>query len=122
LRVRSDSELLVRQMQGRYKVKSADLRPLYERALKLARGLEYFAIEHVPRELNREADGLANAALDGWSPETPEIRKSRAETREAKSGVHRVRARYVKGVLVPAQPLRLIENEEVEIEIHKPAE
>jgi ribonuclease HI len=120
LRVRSDSELLVRQMQGRYKVKSADLRPLYERALKLARGLEYFAIEHVPRELNREADGLANAALDRWSPKTQETRKSRVETREAKSGAQRVRARYVKGVLVPVQPLRLIENEEVEIEIHKP--
>jgi ribonuclease HI len=64
LRIRSDSELLVRQMQGRYKVKSADLKPLHERALKLARQLEYFAIEHVPREMNREADLLANVALD----------------------------------------------------------
>ena len=62
-RVRSDSELLVRQMQGRYKVKSADLRPLYERAQKIARGLTYFQIEHVPREQNREADELANMAL-----------------------------------------------------------
>src|SRR5437879_575186 len=43
LLVRSDSELLVRQMQGRYKVKSPDLRPLYERARKLARGFAYFA-------------------------------------------------------------------------------
>src|ERR1700676_3958510 len=60
LRIRSDSELLVRQMQGRYKVKSADLKPLHERASKLARQLEYFAIEHVRRELNRDADGLAN--------------------------------------------------------------
>src|SRR5579864_5925555 len=64
LRVRSDSELLVQQMRGRYKVKSADLKPLNERASKLARQLEYFAIEHVPRESNREADGLANVALD----------------------------------------------------------
>jgi len=64
LRIRSDSELLVRQMQGRYKVKSADLKPLYERASKLARQLDYFAIEHVMREMNREADGLANVALD----------------------------------------------------------
>src|ERR1700739_1682845 len=44
--VRSDSELLVPQMQGRYKVKSADLRPLYERAKKSAHGFAYFAIEH----------------------------------------------------------------------------
>lgn len=64
LRVRSDSELLVRQMQGRYKVKSADLRPLHERATKLARQFSYFQIEHVRRELNRDADALANVALD----------------------------------------------------------
>jgi len=64
LLVRSDSELLVRQMQGRYKVKSADLQPLYERARKLAHGFAYFAIEHVRREQNRDADELANIALD----------------------------------------------------------
>lgn len=64
LRIRSDSELLVRQMQGRYKVKSTDLRPLHERAAKLARQLAYFQIEHVRRELNRDADALANVALD----------------------------------------------------------
>ena len=64
LLVRSDSELLVRQMQGRYKVKSPDLKPLYERALKLSRGFSYFAIEHVPREQNSEADALGNRALD----------------------------------------------------------
>jgi len=64
LLVRSDSELLVRQMQGRYKVKSADLQPLHERARKLAHGFAYFAIEHVRREQNREADELANIALD----------------------------------------------------------
>jgi probable phosphoglycerate mutase len=51
-------------MQGRYKVKSADLRPLYERARKLANGFAYFAVEHVPREQNSEADALANLALD----------------------------------------------------------
>lgn len=67
LLVRSDSELLVRQMEGRYKVKSPDLRPLYEHARKLARGLAYFAVEHVPRERNRDADELANIALDRTS-------------------------------------------------------
>src|ERR1700722_10338989 len=64
LRVRSDSELLVRQMQGRYKVKSADLKPPHERASKLARQLGYFVIEHVRRDLNRDADALANVSLD----------------------------------------------------------
>src|SRR5580700_7094604 len=64
LRVRSDSELLVRQMQGRYKVKSPDLKPLHERAAKLARQIQYFVIEHVRRERNAKVDALANVALD----------------------------------------------------------
>src|SRR3984957_8647193 len=67
LRIQSDSELLVRQMQGRYKVKSPDLRPLHERAQRLARGLAFFEIQHIPRELNSEADALANLALDRTS-------------------------------------------------------
>jgi len=67
LAVRSDSELLVRQMHGRYKVKSAGLRPLHERAQKLARGLAHFEIEHISREQNSEADALANLALDATS-------------------------------------------------------
>ena len=64
LRVRSDSELLVHQMNGRYRVRSADLKPLHERAAKLANQFEYFAIEHVRREENSDADALANQALD----------------------------------------------------------
>src|ERR1700674_5122915 len=64
LRIRSDSELLVRQMQGRYKVKSPELRPLHERAHKMAQAFESFRIEHVYRERNAEADALANEALD----------------------------------------------------------
>src|ERR1700693_6281789 len=79
LRIRSDSELLVRQMQGRYKVKSADLKPLHERAATLARQLEYFVIEHVRREINRHADALANVALDSAGVPKFEDRKSRIE-------------------------------------------
>jgi len=67
LEVRSDSELLVRQMRGVYKVKSPELRPLYERARELSRGLAWFAIEHVAREKNRDADRLANQAMDEGS-------------------------------------------------------
>ena len=81
LLVRSDSELLVRQMQGRYKVKSADLKPLHERAQKMARGFAYFAIEHVPREQNAEADALANRALD----ETSRSSSPRVDTTPAAS-------------------------------------
>ncbi|MCI0355964.1 MAG: ribonuclease HI family protein [Acidobacteria bacterium] len=64
LEVRSDSELLVRHMRGQYKVKSPELRPLYERARELSRGLAWFFIEHVPRGKNRDADRLANQAID----------------------------------------------------------
>lgn len=64
LRVISDSELMVRQMKGIYKVKNPNLRPLYERAQQLARQLKYFEIGHVLRAKNKEADRLANEAMD----------------------------------------------------------
>jgi acyl dehydratase/ribonuclease HI len=64
LRVYSDSQLIVNQIKGIYKVKHPDLRPLHERAKKQAAGLESFTIQYVPREENRDADEMANAALD----------------------------------------------------------
>jgi ribonuclease HI len=115
LRVLSDSELLVRQMQGRYKVKSPDLRPLYERALGMSRTLDYFAIDHVPRERNRDADKLANEALDRTGRNSGE---SVAPKNTAAKAV-RVRAHYVKGVLVPMEPLELEEGAEVLLDVRK---
>lgn len=67
VRVIADSELLVRQMQGRYTVKSANLRPLFEEARRLASLIPELAIVHVRREHNREADRLANLAMDAAS-------------------------------------------------------
>src|SRR5579859_2455109 len=64
LKVFSDSELLVRQITGVYKVRSPELRELYDKARALIRKLESFRIEHVRREFNREADQLANQAMD----------------------------------------------------------
>jgi probable phosphoglycerate mutase len=64
LRVFSDSELLVRQVQGIYKVKSPDLKPLHDRARERIARLESFSIRHVYREENRHADRLANRAMD----------------------------------------------------------
>jgi probable phosphoglycerate mutase len=64
LRVFSDSELLVKQIKGIYKVRNENLRPLYERAQKLILQIEDFRIEHVRREQNRDADRLANKAMD----------------------------------------------------------
>lgn len=118
LRVRSDSELLVQQMRGMYKVKSAALRPLYERAQKLARQLPFFAIEHVPREQNAEADKLANRALD----QKNETRKSRNDHRPLETAAPlKARASYVGGVLVPEAPLELPEGAEVELIIQPTA-
>jgi len=67
LKVVSDSELLVRQIKGIYKVKNPTLQDLYSRARQLIRKLETFSIEHVLRGKNQEADRLANAAMDKGS-------------------------------------------------------
>jgi probable phosphoglycerate mutase len=64
LRVVSDSELMVKQMQGKYAVKSPVLRPLYEEARKMARRLESFEMRHTLRGGNKDADALANEAMD----------------------------------------------------------
>jgi ribonuclease HI len=64
LRVVADSELLVKQIKGQYKVASPDLRPLYEEAKRRIARLDLFRIEHVLRGKNREADRLANLAMD----------------------------------------------------------
>src|SRR5262245_39367884 len=64
LHIESDSELLVKQMRGQYKVKSADLKPLFERAKKMSQSFPSFRINHIYREQNREADALANQAMD----------------------------------------------------------
>ncbi len=62
LLVRTDSELVSRQLNGRYRVKSANLRPLYEWARRLMRQFETIQIQHIPREENLEADRLAGEA------------------------------------------------------------
>lgn len=64
LRVVSDSELMVKQMKGQYKVASPGLRPLWEEARRLASGLERFEMRHTLRGGNQEADRLANEAMD----------------------------------------------------------
>ena len=64
LEIFSDSELLVRQMAGRYRVKNPKLQPLYREASALVARFERVRLEHVPREQNKEADALANRALD----------------------------------------------------------
>jgi ribonuclease HI len=64
VRIKSDSELLVKQMRGEYRVKNAGLQPLYREACTMAQRLERIVYEHVRREQNKDADRLANLAMD----------------------------------------------------------
>jgi len=64
LEIRSDSELVVKQMNGVYKVKHPDMLTLWRQASTLRRGFEAAEIKHVRREQNKEADALANRAMD----------------------------------------------------------
>ncbi len=64
LEIRSDSELLVKQMLGLYRVKNPGLQPLHQRARQLAARVGRVSFHHVRRELNTEADRLANLAMD----------------------------------------------------------
>ncbi|HEY1977291.1 MAG TPA: ribonuclease HI family protein [Candidatus Baltobacteraceae bacterium] len=68
LAVRLDSELVVRQMLGEYRVKHADLQPLHRRALALLRRFEHVDVRHVPRKQNAAADKLVNRVLDAQAP------------------------------------------------------
>jgi ribonuclease HI len=126
LRIESDSELLVKQMRGQYKVKSADLQPLFERAKKMSLGFESFRIDHVYREQNREADALANEALDaaeGVAPGVPATKKTEAPSAksEAPSGKpepRRVQARFRGGVLYLLEDVELPDGMVVDVSIH----
>jgi ribonuclease HI len=60
----ADSELMIRQLNGRYQVKSQSLRPLYEEALGLLSEFSRVKLVHVPREMNVQADEMSNRAID----------------------------------------------------------
>lgn len=64
LEVRADSELLIKQLRGEYRVRSAGLQPLYEQARRLIARFTSVKLVHVRRELNVEADRLANRGID----------------------------------------------------------
>lgn len=81
LRVVSDSELMVKQMQGKYKVASPVLRPLYEQARSRSRQLQRFEMKHTLRGGNKEADRLANEAMDKGMGRSPEKQSAEALAR-----------------------------------------
>lgn len=119
LRIESDSELLVQQMRGRYKVKSADLQPLFERAKKMSQSLDSFRIDHVYREQNREADALANEALDETSgASSPSGSSSKAKVSAGNPEPRRIRARFRSGILYLLEDVDLPDGLEVEVQLH----
>ena len=122
LKVVSDSDLMVKQIKGQYRVNSPELRPLYEEAKRRIRELDSFQIQHVLREKNRHADRLANEAMDrgmgksqdaagNASGAVTNLAASRAGAREirgfVKGGVvHFVEGELPDGVFVRITPER----------------
>ncbi|MGO8793137.1 MAG: ribonuclease HI family protein [Terriglobia bacterium] len=132
LRVLTDSELMARQISGQYKVRSPDLKPLHDQARAMIARLESFSIRHVYREHNREADRLANEAMDNAArgilphepapsprtlpaPRTPAPQTSPPPPARPLS----ISATFQKGVLHPHTQLPLLDSEEVELEIRR---
>ena len=62
--LRTDSELVARQITGRYRVKHPDLKPIHARVMAMLGAFATYTVAHVPRERNREADRLSNVAID----------------------------------------------------------
>ncbi len=93
LLIHSDSELLVKQMNGLYRVKNPDLRVLYERAQRLCERFKEVVFRHVPREENRQTDKLCNEALDEASPRS---NKSPIKNRQSNASSFRTRVEAVR--------------------------
>ena len=64
VRLRADSELMVKQLNGQYKVKNEGLKPLYQKAKNLIARIGSVNVQYIPREQNKDADALANKAID----------------------------------------------------------
>ena len=111
LRVVSDSELMVKQMNGQYKVANPGLRPLWEEARRLARGLDAFQITHTLRAGNAEADRLANDAMDrGMGKNREPGNDGPAEpARPAPTG-QKNKERQVSNPQVPKAPRQVLEG------------
>ncbi len=104
LRVVSDSELMVKQIKGQYRVNSPELRPLYEEAKRRIARLEQFRIEHVLRGKNKEADRLANVAMDRGMGRAPEHASERLPGRALD---FRAAVKAASGSTAPAAKLPL---------------
>jgi len=87
LTVFSDSELLVKQVSGEYKVKSEQIRPLFRQVVNLLEGFDRWKIQFIPREKNEQADRLVNQALNLQQDVDAEAQANVADTRPVRLGV-----------------------------------
>lgn len=100
LRVVSDSELMVNQMKGRYKVASPALRPLWEEAKRRAAQLERFEMTHTLRGGNQEADQLANEAMDQGMGRSSGVSKPASQQASRSAAPRQVLEGYVKNGVI----------------------
>jgi ribonuclease HI len=114
LKVVSDSELLVRQIKGIYKVKNSTLQELHGRAKELIARLDWFSIDHALREHNREADELANEAMDKGTG-----RASRAPSPAAVPSVTQEFEGVVQGGVIRLMSGQLPEGTRVQVRVKK---
>ncbi len=99
LRVVSDSELMVKQIRGQYRVQSPDLRPLYEQAKRSIAKLEAFQIEHVLRGKNKKADELANLAMDRGMRRKSELKTTTVASSNAATNAEAPPVRPLRGIV-----------------------
>jgi probable phosphoglycerate mutase len=114
IKVIADSELMVKQMQGKYKVNSPDLRPLWEEARRRAAKLERFEIAHTLRGGNKEADQLANDAMDKGMGRTPAANPATGAAKPATQSSPAIQPREFSSSARPApgppQPRQVLEG------------
>lgn len=110
LKVVSDSELMVKQMKGLYKVASPGLRPLWEEAKRLSRQLEKFEMGHTLRGGNKEADRLANEAMDRGMGKTPGSVSAGAVTANAYAKPGPLRPAQQSSGVAPKPPRLVLEG------------
>lgn len=107
LRVIADSELMVKQMKGQYRVNSPELRPLWEEAKRRAAKLDRFEIQHVLRGKNKEADRLANEAMDrGTGRTVKDLRPAASAAASPAAKAAEQKVAEVKAAPVPPQPVK----------------
>ena len=103
LQVFADSELLVNQVNGTYKVRNPELKLLHQKACRLISGLRSFSIQRIPRNQNREADRLANEAMD-------QTRSPCQNPRRSSPYPSKVKVVFRDGCFKPVEPVAIPEG------------